>query len=152
MFGIGSTELLVILLVALLVLGPKSLASFSSKLGKLLGEFRRASTDFQRTLNLEAAREEAREAEKSRSADNAKTASPEQEAKGESVEGQPTNEDLRKHGIPDDSPLALALKRAREQAESSGARNGEAEKDSQTREARTAAGKATERGDNDGRS
>lgn len=53
MFGIGSTEFLVILLVALVVLGPKSLASVSRTLGKAMGEFRRVSTDFQRTLNAE---------------------------------------------------------------------------------------------------
>ena len=66
MFGIGSTELLVILLVALVVLGPKSLAGVSRSLGKAIGEFRRVSTDFQRTLNAEVAREE--EEEKQRKA------------------------------------------------------------------------------------
>lgn len=58
MFGIGSTEFLVILLVALVVLGPKSLASVSRTLGKTMGEFRRVSTDFQRTLNAEVEQEE----------------------------------------------------------------------------------------------
>lgn len=58
MFGIGSTELLVILVVALIVLGPKSLASISRSLGKAMGEFRRVSTDFQRTLNAEVEQEE----------------------------------------------------------------------------------------------
>ena len=58
MFGIGSTELLVILLVGLIVLGPKSLAGLSRTLGKIVGEFRRVSTDFQRTLNAEVAAEE----------------------------------------------------------------------------------------------
>ncbi len=53
MFGIGSTELLVILLVALVVLGPKSLPKMARTLGKAMGEFRRVSTDFQRTLNAE---------------------------------------------------------------------------------------------------
>ena len=57
MFGIGSTELLVILVVALIVLGPKTLASLSKTVGKAVGEFRRVSTDFQRTLNAEAAQE-----------------------------------------------------------------------------------------------
>ncbi|MGD9576366.1 Sec-independent protein translocase protein TatB, partial [Desulfovibrio sp.] len=60
MFGIGSTELLVILVVALIVLGPKSLANVSRTLGKAMGEFRRVSTDFQRTLNAEAEEEEQR--------------------------------------------------------------------------------------------
>lgn len=58
MFGIGSTEFLVILLVALVVLGPKSLASVSRTLGKAMGEFRRVSTDFQRTLNAEVEQED----------------------------------------------------------------------------------------------
>ena len=44
MFGIGSTEFIVILLVALLVLGPKSLAKISRTVGKYMGEFRRVST------------------------------------------------------------------------------------------------------------
>ena len=38
MFGIGSSELLVILVVALIVLGPKSLANVSRTLGKAMGE------------------------------------------------------------------------------------------------------------------
>lgn len=64
MFGIGSTELLLILVVALIVLGPKSLAGVSRSLGKAVGEFRRVSTDFQRTLNAEAAEDDLREREK----------------------------------------------------------------------------------------
>ena len=62
MFGIGSTEFLVILLVALLVLGPKSLSKISRTVGKYMGEFRRVSTDFQRTLNAEVAEEERKDA------------------------------------------------------------------------------------------
>lgn len=53
MFGIGSTELLVIMVVALIVLGPKNLPNIARTLGKAMGEFRRVSTDFQRTLNTE---------------------------------------------------------------------------------------------------
>ena len=58
MFGIGSTELLVILLVAFLVLGPSHLPKVAKTLGKVMGEFRRVSTDFQRTLNIEVEKEE----------------------------------------------------------------------------------------------
>ena len=64
MFGIGSTELLVILVVALIVLGPKSLANVSRTLGKAMGEFRRVSTDFQRTLNAEAEEDEQKKRKK----------------------------------------------------------------------------------------
>ncbi len=58
MFGIGGTELIVILVVALLVLGPKKLPELAKTLGKAMGEFRRFSTDFQRTLNTEIALDE----------------------------------------------------------------------------------------------
>lgn len=61
MFGIGSTEFIVILLVALLVLGPKSLAKVTRTVGKYVGEFKRVSTEFQRTLNAEVAEEERQE-------------------------------------------------------------------------------------------
>jgi len=58
MFGIGSSEFLVILIVAFLVLGPSHLPKIARTLGKAMGEFRRVSTEFQRTLNLEAEKEE----------------------------------------------------------------------------------------------
>ncbi len=48
MFGIGMTELLVILVLALLVLGPKRLPEMARSLGRGLAEFRRASTDLRR--------------------------------------------------------------------------------------------------------
>lgn len=69
MFGIGSTELLVILVVALLVLGPKNLPKIAHTLGRAMGEFRRVSTEFQRTLNTEIAFEEESEKAKARKAE-----------------------------------------------------------------------------------
>ena len=48
MFGIGMTELLVILAIGLLVLGPKRLPGLARSLGRGLAEFRRASTDLRR--------------------------------------------------------------------------------------------------------
>ena len=48
MFGIGMTELLVIFVIGLLVLGPKRLPSLARSLGRSLAEFRRASNDIRR--------------------------------------------------------------------------------------------------------
>jgi sec-independent protein translocase protein TatB len=50
MFGVGPTELLVILVIALLVLGPKRLPELARSLGKAMGEFRRATSDIQSEL------------------------------------------------------------------------------------------------------
>lgn len=45
MFGIGMPELLLILGLALIVLGPKKLPELAKALGKGLGELRRATDD-----------------------------------------------------------------------------------------------------------
>ncbi|WP_035069045.1 Sec-independent protein translocase protein TatB [Nitratidesulfovibrio termitidis] len=83
MFGIGSTELLVIMVVALIVLGPKNLPNIARTLGKALGEFRRVSTDFQRTLNTEIELDDherrKKEAEKEFFDDKAKAEAPKAE-------------------------------------------------------------------------
>ena len=50
MFGIGMPELLIILGVALLVLGPKKLPEIARSLGRGMAEFRRASTELRNTL------------------------------------------------------------------------------------------------------
>lgn len=53
MFGIGPMELLLILVVALLVLGPKRMPELARMLGRGLGEFRRASNDLRQSLALD---------------------------------------------------------------------------------------------------
>ncbi|MEA4855767.1 MAG: Sec-independent protein translocase protein TatB [Solidesulfovibrio sp.] len=56
MFGIGSTELLIILVVALIVIGPSKLPDIMRTLGKGMAEFRRMSTDVKSTLEAEVDR------------------------------------------------------------------------------------------------
>ncbi len=53
MFGIGSTELVIILIVALVLIGPSKLPDLMKSLGKGLSEFRRMSTDVKSTLQRE---------------------------------------------------------------------------------------------------
>jgi TatA/E family protein of Tat protein translocase len=50
MFGIGMTELVVILVIALLIFGPNKLPELARSLGRGFGEFRRASYDLRESL------------------------------------------------------------------------------------------------------
>ena len=50
MFNIGGGELLVIMLLALLVLGPQRLPDAARQAGKAMGELRRLSSGFQQEL------------------------------------------------------------------------------------------------------
>jgi len=52
LFNIGPTELIVILLIALIVFGPKRLPEVGRTVGKSLREFRKASQDLRDELNL----------------------------------------------------------------------------------------------------
>ncbi len=61
MFGIGSTELLVILLVALIVMGPRKLPQIARSMGKAFGEFKRVSSGFKQTIDMEVQRVEREE-------------------------------------------------------------------------------------------
>jgi sec-independent protein translocase protein TatB len=53
--SVGTTELLLILIVALIVVGPRKLPELGRSLGRSLGEFKRASDDLKRTWETEAA-------------------------------------------------------------------------------------------------
>lgn len=55
--SLGSTELVFILIMALVFFGPRKLPQLSRSLGKNLAEFRRASEDFKRTWEKEVSLE-----------------------------------------------------------------------------------------------
>lgn len=53
MFGIGASELVVIVIVALIVVGPKKLPDALRAVGKALGQFRRATSDLRREVGYD---------------------------------------------------------------------------------------------------
>jgi TatA/E family protein of Tat protein translocase len=62
MFGsIGMPELVIILVIALVIFGPRKLPELGRSLGKSLGEFKRASNELRNTLEEEVRVEEQKE-------------------------------------------------------------------------------------------
>jgi sec-independent protein translocase protein TatA len=59
---IGMPELIVILVIALIIFGPRKLPELGKSLGRSLNEFKKASNDLQNTLEQEIKIEEQKEA------------------------------------------------------------------------------------------
>lgn len=60
MLGLGWTEMLVIGVVALIVIGPKDLPVVMNRVGKIVGQIRRMGSDFQREINKTTGLDEVR--------------------------------------------------------------------------------------------
>ncbi len=61
MFGIGSSELLVIILVALLVLGPKRLPEVLKIVGRLMAEIKKTAEEVKKEIGADAEMNDIRE-------------------------------------------------------------------------------------------
>ncbi len=60
MGGLGMGEMFVIMVIALIIFGPRKLPEMGKTLGKAMGQFRRASEDFKRTWEQEVDVEKAK--------------------------------------------------------------------------------------------
>jgi sec-independent protein translocase protein TatB len=94
-FGVGDT--LFIVVIALIVFGPKKLPEISRQVGKLLYEFRKASNDFKFQIEeeLRASEQAERQKELSAQAAASQPATPVAITAGETVSAEPTTEGVR---------------------------------------------------------
>ena len=53
MFGVGSSELIIILLIALLILGPKEIPKVARTLGRGMRELQRAKDELKKNIEFE---------------------------------------------------------------------------------------------------
>lgn len=53
MFGIGMPEMILIVVVALIVLGPKKLPELAKSLGRALREFKKATTELKESIDVD---------------------------------------------------------------------------------------------------
>lgn len=53
MFGIGLPEIIIIMIVALIIIGPSKLPDLAKALGKGMAEFRKATDDIKESLDLD---------------------------------------------------------------------------------------------------
>lgn len=59
MFGIGTSEILIVLVIALLLLGPKEIPKIARTLGRGLRELERAKDELKQSIEFEAEKDEA---------------------------------------------------------------------------------------------
>ncbi len=55
MFGMGPMEIIFILAIALIVIGPKKLPDLAKSLGRALGEFKQATKDLKESIGVDEA-------------------------------------------------------------------------------------------------
>ena len=53
MFGIGPMELVIVLIIALVIFGPKKIPEIANALGKSINEFKRGSRDIEASVRKE---------------------------------------------------------------------------------------------------
>jgi Tat protein translocase TatB subunit len=112
MFGtLGGPELFLIFVVALIVFGPRKLPEIGKSLGKMMGEFRRASNDFRNTIESEVEAEKIRDSLRIEPPKVEPVPSPPAETSAGSHEGPPPAETAQDAAAPKVEPVAEAVSR-----------------------------------------
>ena len=65
MFGIGMPEMILILAIALIVIGPKKLPDLAKSLGRAMREFKKATNEFKESMEIDDEVKELKDVKKS---------------------------------------------------------------------------------------
>ena len=76
MFGMGMPEILLILAIALIVIGPKKLPDLAKSLGRALGEFKSATSDLKESMQIDNELADVKDAFDQLNSDDAKKEKP----------------------------------------------------------------------------
>ena len=95
MFGIGMPEMILILAVALIVIGPKKLPDLAKSLGKAMGEFKKATSDLKDSMQIDTELKEVKTAFTDIGKDDPKTTP---------TAGDPAEEPLADETLADETP------------------------------------------------
>jgi TatA/E family protein of Tat protein translocase len=87
--SVGLPELIIILVVALIIFGPRKLPELGRSLGKSIGEFRKASNELKSTLEEEIRLEEQKEQRAKMEAEQASAVAAANPAAAVPVDGEP---------------------------------------------------------------
>ncbi len=98
MFGIGMPEMILILAVALIVIGPKKLPDLAKSLGKAMGEFKKATSDLKESMQIDT------ELKEVKTAFNDLAKPDKKETQGSST--RDTDEQAASSAVPEETPAA----------------------------------------------
>ncbi len=119
MFGLGMPEILLILAIALIVIGPKKLPELAKTLGRAMGEFKRSAQDFKRSIDMETtlqdihpaspdtkevnrkSRQEKKDKDKNQQKSEQDKTAPPEDGPGDDSEAEPENDAPSKGGTGD---------------------------------------------------
>jgi Tat protein translocase TatB subunit len=91
MFGIGTSEILIILLIALLVLGPNEIPKLAKTLGRGMRELERAKNELKDSIQFEIDEKETREAKAPEKTENEESAEDKEEEENSTIKNPTSN-------------------------------------------------------------
>jgi len=105
MFGIGMPEMILILAIALIVIGPKKLPDLAKSLGRAMNEFKKATREIKESIDLEGDLKDVKQSfdDLNKDVKDAVQVNPQQSAKTDASTANAAPEEDRSEKTPPDS-------------------------------------------------